>query len=63
MVDDRSAPKKDATLAKLAETLVRAKIKKYNAGQIEDETKKVKLNRRKVLNDDELQNVIEECFE
>lgn len=53
-IDDRAPLKKSGTFGYLADLLGRAKILKYNNERISDETSKVKLNRRKVLNDDEL---------
>ena len=53
-IDDRAPLKKSGTIGYLADLLGRAKILKYNNQRISDESSKVKLNRRKVLNDDEL---------
>lgn len=47
-------------MAYLAKLLTRAKYVKFNKTTLESETEKVKLTRKKILNDDELQAMIEE---
>jgi hypothetical protein len=60
MKDERHEQKKSGTFAQLGDLLNRAKIVKFNKQVINNETDKVKLTRKKILNDDELHDIIEE---
>lgn len=54
---------KKTSLGNLAAALIRGKVEKFNKDVIKSETEKVNLTRKKILNDDELQVVIEEKFD
>jgi hypothetical protein len=47
-------------MKQLADILNRARNKKFNEERMNDEKEKVLLTRKKVLNDEELQTIIEE---
>jgi molybdopterin biosynthesis enzyme MoaB len=60
IIDEKESTNESGTVAYLAKLLNRAKYVKFNKTTLESETEKVKLTRKKILNDDELQAIIED---
>lgn len=60
IIDENESANESGTIAYLAKLLNRAKYVKFNKTTLDSETKKVKLTRKKILNDDELRDIIED---
>lgn len=60
IIDEKESANESGTIAYLAKLLNRAKIVKFNKTTLDSETEKVKLTRKKILNDDELRDIIED---
>ncbi len=60
IIDENESANESGTIAYLAKLLNRAKYVKFNKTTLDSETEKVKLTRKKILNDDELRDIIED---
>lgn len=60
IIDEKESANESGTIAYLAKLLNRAKYVKFNKTTLDSETEKVKLTRKKILNDDELRDIIED---